>query len=346
MAAIEALDVVDLVKSTLRDLGRGTFQQVAQDVVDYPVFTSWFKKDKVMFDDGIGIQRTLMARLPDVAKHVGWADEDTASIEDIMEQLQVPWRHAETRWSFKYQETLMNKGKSLIFNVIKPRRAGAMIKLAQICDNGAWAVPTSESDKTQPWGVPYWVPIVSGDPGFNGGLPGSYATIAGLTQTEVPTFKSYSGTYVSVTKPDLIKKMRTMKRATGFKSPIDLADYRKGKGERYRVYTNENVLSSFEEIGESQNENLGRDLASIDGVNMTFRGNPIVYTPQLDSNTADPVYFLDHSTFYPACLVGDYMREDGPIRDPKKRDWYTTYVNLSYNYLCLDRRRNGVLSLT
>jgi hypothetical protein len=75
MAALTALDIQDLVASTLYDLGPMRFQQVAQSLQYYEVFSKWFKKDRVMFDSGIGIQRTLMNKLDSVsAKHVGLTD--------------------------------------------------------------------------------------------------------------------------------------------------------------------------------------------------------------------------------------------------------------------------------
>lgn len=340
--AVEALDYVDLVKGTLRELGRMKFQQIAQELTSYEIFSRWFQSDKVVFEEGIGIQRTLMLRMPDVARHVGWTDQDNPNVEDLMGQLQVPWRHATTNWSFKYQETLMNRGKALIFNLIQPKRAGAMLSLVEQFESAGWSSPSEETNKIDPFGVGYWV-VKNPTQGFNGGLPSGHSTVAGIDLSDAPNFRNYTGTYSDYTKADLIKKMRTMKRLTDFQSPVDINDYRNGRGNRYRVYMNEETISAMEDIGEAQNENLGRDIASIDGVSMAFRGHPMRYVPHLDSDTENPVYFIDHSTFYPYVLKGDYLRESDPIRSPTQHDWYTVYVDISYNYLCVDRRRNGVL---
>lgn len=342
--AITDQDVNDLVVGTQRDLGKPDFQQIAQELVDYEIFPVMFKKDRVTFDSGIGIQKTLMTRLPDVARHVGWTEADTPSIQDLLTTLNVPWRHATTSWSYKRQEMLMNRGKSLVTNVIKARRIGALIDQVEKFEAGGWTAPATSDDDTEPYGIPYFVPKYSGTPGFNGGAPTGHTLCAGVNCTTHPKFKSYGGTYVTVSKPDLIKKMRTMKRKTGFKSPVDVPDYFRGKGMRYRVYMNEATISTIEEVGESQNENLGRDIASIDGVNMAFRGHPLRYIAKLDDDTSDPVYFLDHSTWQVVALAGDWLRETEPIRDPEKHDWFTVYMDTTYNFLCLDRRRNGVLS--
>lgn len=338
----QILNVADLVAGTLAHLGPNTFQQVAQSLQDYEIFPKWFKKDKVMLDSGSQIQRNLMVNLPDAARHVGWTETDNPDITDLMKQMQVPWRHAKTDWSFKRQEALINRGAALVFNVIKPRREGAMINLIEQLEEKGWSTPASDSDDKVPWGIPYWVVKNSGTPGFNGGAAYG-STVAGINVSTYTNFKNWTGQYTANSKADLVKKMRTMHRKVRFKSPISQKDYRSGMGERYRVYVNETTFSGFEDIGESQNENLGRDIAAIDGFDMAFRRNPIRWVPSLDADTSQPVYFVDHSTFYPVCLKGDYLNESPPIRDPLKHDWHTIYIDLTYNYLCVDRRRNGVL---
>lgn len=341
--AITDQDIADLVIGTQKDLGRPDFQQIAQNLTDYELFPVWWKKDRVNFDSGIGIQKTLMNRLPDVARHVGWTEADTPSIQDLLTTLNIPWRHATTHWSYKRQEMLMNRGKSLVTNVVKARRIGALIDMVETVEAAGWTWPSSSDDDTEPYGIPYYVVKGSATPGFNGTVASGHTTCAGVNTTTTPGYKNYTGQYDAITKADLIKKMRTMKRKTGFKSPVDSPDYFRGKGMRYRVYVNEATLAGLEDVGESQNENLGRDIASMDGVNMAFRGHPLRYVPQLDSDTTDPVYFLDHSTWQVVALAGDFLRESDPIRDPDKHDWFTIYQDVTYNYLCVDRRRNGVL---
>ncbi len=344
MAQVHAQQIQDLVNATLRELGRLRFQQIAQEFTDYCVMNHWFQKDKVMFDSGHGIQRTLMARLPNVARHKGLLDKDTFDIPALTEQMTVDWVHADTNWSFVHQETLMNRGKELIFNVIAPRRSGALIDLIEELENKAWSLPAS-SNTTDPFGIPYWI-VKNATTGFNGGLPSGHSTIAGISLTDAPTFKNYTAQYVSVTKTDLVKKMRTAHRKVRFKSPtgVEAKDYSNGRAMRYRLYANESTVANFEDIGEAQNENLGRDIASIDGVGLTFRRHPIMWAEKLDSDSTNPVYMLDHSVWYPVCLKGDYLRETPNVQVALQHNSYVTFVDLTYNFICVDRRRNAVLN--
>ncbi len=360
MPTLTSSDIVDFVAGTLAHLGPPKFQQIAQNLQEYEVMGKWLKKDRVVFEDGNGIQRNLMSKLSNQAAHVGLLDKDTYDIPDLMDQLNVPWRHAQSKWGFVYQtDILMNRGRSLVFNVIEPRRADALISLAEELEAKAWAAPTA-SNKTDPYGVPYWI-VYNATDGFTGGTPSDHTTVGGVSLTDSPNFKNYSATYTNVTKADLIKTMRTGHRKIGWKSPISMEDYRSGKGQRLQLYTNESRIAALEDIGEAQNENLGRDIASVQGASnsnpdigqvdmqLVFRRHPIFWVPQLDDTSvftacSNPVYMIDHSTFFPYVLKGDYLREGEPTPVPNQHNVFRVFVDLSYNYLNIDRRRNAVFA--
>jgi hypothetical protein len=339
MATLQASAIADLVASTLRDLGRGKFSQIAQELQCYEMMSKWLKTDKVQFDSGYGIQRTLLAKLGNAASHVGLYEEDSVNVSDLLTTMNVPWRHAKTQWAYEYRETLMNRGKAMIVKIVEPRRIGALIDLAQELEEKAWAAPSS-ANTTDPYGVPYFI-VKNATDGFNGGLPSDHSTVANVNLTTYPTYKNYTWQYTDVTKTDLLKDMRTAKRKTAWKPPVPSAASRGIGQDRYRIYVNETTINALELLGEAQNENLGRDLASMDG-EMTFHKIPIVWVPYLDNDTTQPVYLIDHSTFYPVCLKGDYLRDTGPQQAPKQHNVYESFVDLSYNFICVDRRRNAV----
>lgn len=341
MPALHASDIADLVVSTLRDLGRLKFQQIAQSLQDYEVFPKWFRKDKVVFDSGYGIQRTLMHTISDAARWVGLMEEDRVNIPDLLTTMNVDWRHITTSWAFIYQETLMNRGRAMILNIIEPRRADALLSMVDKLEDAAWSAPASTTAKEM-YGIPYWV-VKNATTGFNGGLPSGHTTVGGVDISTYTTFKNYTALYTNVTKADLIKKMRTAHRKVRFKSPISIQDYRNGSGDRYRIYTCEDVISALEDEGAAQNENLGRDLAQLDNT-MVFRNHPIIWVPKLDSDTTDPLYMIDHSTFMPVCLRGDYLRESQAQRAPQQHNAFQFFVDLTTNTLCVDRRRNAVFA--
>lgn len=360
MAEIPLESINDLVLGTLKELGRARFQQIAQELQFYEVVSMWFRKDKVQFDEGLGIQRNLMISLSKQAKHTGIMSTDSVDIPTLMAQLSVQWRHAMVGWGFAYQELLVNRGKALVFNVIRPRRVDALISMAQVIESAAWSAPVS-GDTLLPWGIPFWVVYSASTApgGFNGGYPTGFTTLAGIDLTAAPNFKNYCSTYTAVTKADLISTMRQAHRKIMWKAPVNVADYAKGPYANLRLYTDNTTFTNFESVGEAQNENLGRDIAPFGGPlelkfiegELTFRRHPIRWVPQLDDTTVmtsatatNPVYMVDHSTFYPVCLAGDFLRESPVIRAPAQHNVFRLFIDLSYNYLCTDRRRNAVFS--
>lgn len=350
MPIIQADDIADLVAGTLRDLGRPKFQQIAQELQNYEVMPRWLKKDRVLMDSGIGIQRTLMHRTQGNARHVGLYQTDVTAVRDAVAQLQVPWRHAETSYAMDVREAMMNRGEALIFSIIEPKREGAMLDLVELLETAAWSSPSS-TDTSLPYGLPYWI-VKNNTTGFNGGAPSGHTTVAGINLTTVPNFKNYTAQYTSITKADLIKKMRTAHRKIQFKSPVKGKDYSNPIADRYRIYVNEATIAELEDIGEAQNENLGRDVASVFGGDVKksneggimFRGNPFVWVPKLDADTTNPVYMIDMSSFSPYVLKENFMRETVVKPGQDQHNVVKVFIDLSYNYLCVNRRANAVLA--
>jgi len=108
-----------------------------------------------------------------------------------------------------------------------------------------------------------------------------------------------------------------------------------------RLYVNETTISDIEDVGEAQNENLGRDVASMDD-KIVFKKHPIEYIEYLDGDTTNPVYMLDKNTITPFVLKGDYLRESDAARSPKQHNVFEVHVDLSINFVCTNRRANAV----
>jgi len=331
--------IKDLVTGTLQDLGRGRFSQIAQALQNYEVMGSLLKKDRVVFGSGRGIKRTIMNKVGGTFRHTGLHSKDSVNISDLLTSIEIEWKHATAFWAWERREMLENKGKALVVNVIKPRRVGAMIDIAAGLEAAFFDDPDAENDLL-PYGLKYWI-VKNATTGFNGGNPTGFSDCGGIDASTETRWRNYTAQYATVSKADLLAKMRTAHRKTEWKSPVDIQDFRGPLGKRRRIYMNEETLQEFENIGESQNENLGRDVASMDGT-MVFRKHPLVWVPHLDDDSTNPVYMVDRGTFYPVILKGDYMRESEPDKAPLQHNTFVVFVDISYNYLCVDRRCNAV----
>ena len=227
MATIQPADIPDVVVTTRVSEGRLRFQQIAQNLPFYEIFSRWFKRDKVMFSSGYKIQRTLMNKLNRAAaKHVGFLQPDAVNIMDVLTTMSVEWVHAQTDWGIVYQtDVLMNSGKDLILNIIKPRRLASLLGLVEEIEELGFGTAPGEDDNVNPWALKYWN-VWNATDGFTGGAPSGHTTKGGVNPSSVPHFKNYAITYAAVSDNDLVKKLRTMFRKCRFVSPISHPDYR------------------------------------------------------------------------------------------------------------------------
>lgn len=349
--------IKDLAMTTLNELGRLKFNLIAQELQRYDVMGKIMKKDKVKFDSGKGISRNIMVDNSQAAKNTSLYAKDSVNVSDVMRTIETPWRHTTTNYAFERREMAMNRGKSEIVDLMKVRRTDAMLALIELMEKNFWMAPATSEDTLTPFGVKYWINKKTGqsagvaNAGFDCDYPAYHGDTGpgGLSHAK---WKNFTGRYTNVTKSDLIKLMRRAHRQIGFKKPLDVNDYRKGNGQQYRIYTDIDTVEKFEQIGEAQNENLGRDLAPYDD-EITFRRHPIVWSPQLDKgaeadggvgNATGDIYFINFGWFQPVFLRGEYLREDKPEKSPTQHSVFVTHIDLSWNVLCTDLRRQAVLS--
>lgn len=342
-------DIADMVTTTLYKMGRGRFEQIAQELQEYEIMP-WLMKKTGMFggietiSGGLGIKEYLMTSAGSGARWVGLFEKDQVNITDHLTEIKIDWCRATDNMAYERRELLENKGEERINKVLKPRRVAMMLRVAGLLEDAFFEAPDAAEPEV-PWGLKYWI-VPSATTGFNGGAASGFTTVGGLNPTTYSAWKNYTGTYTAVTKADLIKKLRTAHRKTNWKSPVTTEEFRSEWGQRRRLFVNEETISNLEDLGEAQNENLGRDLAAMDGT-MTFRRHPIRYVRKLDEDDSDasypnPVFMVDLASFKLFVLKGDYLRESDTMRAPEQHNVFVTHIDLSYNTMCVNRRANAV----
>ncbi len=339
---IRDVDIEDMITTTLYQLGEGRFHQIAQELQEYEFMGNILTKrgGVKIIPSGLGIQETLMYTIGGLSRWVGLFDEDVYNFQDLLKKMQVQWCRLTDTMSFERRMTLENRGKSRINNVIKPQKHAMMLRVAQTLENAFFGVPDADTNLVM-WGLKYWI-VKNSTTGFNGGYPSGFTRIGNINLIEVPTFKNWTDTYTSVTKADLVKKLRKAHRKTKWKSPVTKAQFRGDTGEQRILYVNETTISALEDVGEAQNENLGKDLAPFDDVTV-FKKHPIRHVPALDDDTAYPIYMIDKATFHPFVLRGDYLRQSDVRRAPLQSNVFVSNIDLSINTINTNRRNNAVL---
>ncbi|MHC4744335.1 MAG: phage major capsid protein [Planctomycetota bacterium] len=333
-------NIADMITTTLHDLGRGRFHQIAQELVEYYVLPRLLRKGNVRVQSsGIGIRETLMTGTGGSARWVGLNEEDSYNWIDILTTMTVVWCRLTDNMMWERRMLLENRGEARINNVIKPQRVAMMLRIASALEEGYFGTPDA-NNTLMPWGLQYWI-VKNATTGFNGGLPSGFSTVGGVNLTTYPTFQNYTFQYTNVTKADLIKSLRTAHRATKWRSPYKTSEMVSEFGDRRQLFMNEATISNIEDVGEGQNENLGRDVASMDD-RIVFKRHPLVYIPYLDTDTTNPIYMNDTDTMVPIVLKGDYLRESDAHKAPNQHNTFVSEIDLSINFICTNRRANAV----
>jgi hypothetical protein len=362
--ALQADQDLDLITITLRDLGELKWTDIVSSLQEHVFLSRILKKEKVGFHAGYGIQFNVQVNPAGSARMTGLFATDEVSVQDLMINGNLPWRHCTTNYALDGHEIAMNREPRKIVDLLKERRAGAMISLAELLETEAWNQPSGSSDSLNLFGVPYWI-VPNATQGFNGGNPFGFTSGAGNINSSVySNWANYTDQYVDPTKLDMIRRWRRAAYFTNFMSPVNADVPTYNTGNKYGYYTTYFVVQRCEETAEQQNDNLGNDIASKDG-QAVFRRNPIVWVPKLEtlsgngmsgafSNSTyastggyavNPIFGINWGVFRPVFLEGWYMREKGPFAlDGIQHTVYAVHVDSSLNVECRDRRRQFLLT--
>ncbi|KKK88293.1 hypothetical protein LCGC14_2744630, partial [marine sediment metagenome] len=152
-----------------------------------------------------------------------------------------------------------------------------------------------------------------------------------------------------------LKKLRRAFRKTHFQSPMfaSQAIDPESNFSNFRLYTTSNMLDELEEIAFKSDDRIGADLGKYAG-RVIFKGVPILYVDTLDDDSSvstqqgyvyggDPIFGINHNHFYAICLADEYFRINKPMSKVGQHNVLTIYCDLSYAYICDNRRVAGFL---
>lgn len=339
--ALVAANFGDLVQTTLKELGRGRFTEIVTPLQEHVAMRNLLQENKIQVESGYSIQWDVMVLPANEAYNVGLGASDNVNIPDTMTQATVDWRNTTVSYAYEHRELDMNASPSKIVDLILTRRIGALISMAELMEANFWGPPVNVNDNLTPWGVNTWFPK-NATQGFNGGVPSGYTTIGGLSPTTYPNWNSWTDTYTTVSADDLIRKMRRAAEFTKFTPPVDgIPSF--DTGEKYGIYTNYGVIQPIEEQLIAQNDNIGHDVAAMDGRSL-FRRVPFTWVPYLERDTTNPVYGIDWGVFKTAVLKGWWLKETFIPIYPGQHTMSAMFSDCTYQWLCRNRRNNWVIS--
>lgn len=334
MAVIQPENVLDFVADTLKDLGKPKFTDISSNLQRHTAMKNLLRKNRVVLESGQGIQFNVLVGQSNAARNVALAESDNVNQVDGMVQASTVWRNSQTSYMIIGQLMAMNREPARIVDFVKQQRIMALISLAELMESNFWSAPSATDTKT-PLGYAYWI-VKNATKGFNGGNLSGYSNVAGLSNATYPNWSNWTFPYTAVSRDDFIRNAREAATKTDFMPPVDGIPT-PDTGDEYGFYANYNVIQPLEEAVESQNDNLGPDVASMDGKVM-FRRVPVVWVPKLEADTTNPFIGINWGWFKTYVLRGWWMKETSIPYTPGQHTVASHFIDLTYQFVSKNRR--------
>ena len=336
-----ATQMNDLTVSSLRELGRARWTDLASPLQDHIIMKNLMRQKRVTFKSGTGVQFNVMVNYGGNAFNVSpMGSQDNVNVRDTMVQATMDWRGSVGAWGIFGPELDMNEGASRITDIMKERRIAAMGSLIELMENNGWGPPVGSTDNLTPWGLKTWFPKNASE-GFNGGMPSGY-TALGLSTTTYPAWKHWTYQYSAVSRDDFIRHLRKAADWTNFK-PVVEGTPTFNTGDDYGLYCNYAVYGALAEILDASNEDYGDELDKYSG-SIMFRRLPIIWTPKLEADTTNPLYGINWGVVKFFVLNNWWLRETHLPFYPGAHTMQANFLDFIYNLGVWDRRRNFVLA--
>lgn len=342
-------NLADLALLTQKDLGRFKWTEIASELQSYSFLRRIMKKEKMKITSGPSIQRRIMVSTSGQAKNTKMFAEDDVQVFNNWQDINVDWRHTTGAFAIERRELAMNRSPAKILDLVKMRRFDALIDQAALWENNGWGSPASSSDDVTPFGLPFWIQkkgtgasdtASTGE--FGGGNPSGFSSGAGgLSSTTIPAWANWTHEYTNITVDDLLDKIKLAMYKTDWESPVTVTSDRPQDPRRV-LYMNYATRAGIERLAEKQNDQLGSDVDSKNGV-VTFQRLPIERVPKLDADTQSPVYGVDWNSMIPFFLKGEFMNEQPLSKAPNQHTVLNSFIDTTWNLVCTNRRKQFVI---
>jgi hypothetical protein len=341
--SLQFKDIDDAVLLTQNMLvERGAFLDLQTDLTDHVAVREMWQGRQKKFTGGMNWEFEAQMDHNHSARAVGLFETDGSSFGDSFAKGETGIRHINAHYIYDQREQAFQRGGTAIVDMVRSRYVGMMVSFYELLEAYLWSKPVDSSDDKTPFGIPYWI-TKNATEGFNGGNPAGFtAGRAGLSSLTYPRWANYTAQYATISKEDLIRKMRRAHRVSQFRSPVSHTQPSLG-GTSNGIYANDETIGLLEELCEAQNMDLGNDLASRDG-RVMFKSSPLTYAPKLDDDSTDPVYMIDWKWMAIGVMDGWENNLSAPYMVPGKHLVRRVDLDASLNTVCTNLRRQAVIS--
>jgi len=334
-------DATDLTTITLAELGKkDTFTQLATERQKYPGVTSLLQQKRTKVQAGWRVEFRAMTGTSSQARRRRVLDVDSPNYHEVMTSGQVDWRLYGTDYAVPQEFIDMNADPAGIVDIVLEQKIAGDTALMDLLEEDIWTAPAATTDLSF-GGIPFWFQKASGTPSFQGGDPSGFTSgAAGIAVADVDNWKNWTGQYTDVSRSDLVKKIKEALDKTMFQPPVPTPEYGASNLSDYGLYTNYGPFDGLRTIAENQNDRLGTDLDSMNGV-YRMRNIPVTWVPKLDDDTANPVYGINWTKTAFRFLRNWFFKKSPVMMAPWSHTTDVQYTDLIVTLICYDRRQGG-----
>lgn len=354
MSTLQAEQILDIVKSTLPDLGEGKVTDLRSTRQHTHFLRRMMKEGKVDFQSGRSISFNLSTGTNQSARGVGMYFKAEVNPSNTLTSGEMPWRHFTYNWALDDFELVVNRTPREIVNLLRERKAAGIADCAIYCETRGWAYATTTNNEDFQ-GIPYWIvksstavsDVGTTNEGFNGTSQSGYTTVGGVAISDAnisPKFNNYTDVYSVLSDDDFVYRLERASDRTDFMPLIDKEnhpDYDTGDG--YSYCTTEKIRRNLKNLLKQANDNLGFDLDPV-GNRLAFRNAPVEWVKELDADTDEPFYGINWGVFSIAGMKNRWFKDIRIERHPNQPTTTAVHGITSLNTICYDRRKNFVLA--
>ncbi len=217
-------DIDDAVLCTQENLvKRGAFLDMQTDLSDHVAVRELWKGRQKQFGGGHPWEFQVQTDHNHSAKAVGLFETDGSALTDTMITGSIEPRHVNAHYIYDQREPAFQRGPQKIVDLVYTRYVAMMVSWYELVEEFLWTKPADSSDERQPYGMEYWITDATDttNEGFYGANPTGFTSgKAGISQLTYARHANWFARYISVTKEDLVRKMRTGHRNIQFRSPV------------------------------------------------------------------------------------------------------------------------------
>lgn len=336
----------DFIKVTLDRNKKNEWVDITHDLQEYTFASRWFSSKKKPEKGGAFLKWKLRVDNQGTAKHSGLFAVDSTNRKNVVDGGKQGWSKQTVNYIYDLDEDEFQEGPEVIIRMMQLNEQGLYNDFFKLMETAMWTAPSSSDlDPMPPAGIPFWIQK-NATLGFSGGDPDGWADGAGSIKTsKYKGWKNYSGTYVQISRDDLIEKVVNACDFCYFKPPKSYPEI--GGGEpQWGFYTVHSVLATMRRLLQAGNDNLGPDVARYAG-EVLIRSTPVTWVPALTNKESDaydeqdPFYGINWKKFEYFFKTGRNMIKHPPKQAANQHNVRERHMDNWGQFCCYDRRQGG-----